>query len=842
MSEKIMCLIRKKQVSKTKEERVRQSYLGFLLYSLNYPIDHIKVEVPIHSGRQEVIDVETNKPKRADLVVYDSPSLENIKIIVEVKKENEKSGEAQVKSYGNATNARYLVWHNGNETRVWKRAPHKGSGWKWEELPTVPIFGFEEGDILPKKDKLHEITDVKGLFKSINDFIWNNGNIKNRKDTFQQFLYVLFIKLFDEYFNTAPNFYILNSEYEEIWKTGKCKSFETRFNKAFEELKNSSDFKNIFDDADILRLDPLLFAEITYRLQWLKIRGCDTKGEAFQTFLSPYYRGENDQYLTPEPVIQMILKIITPDLKSTVLDPACGTGRFLTHTIVQCADTVKKQEFSIKEWAQSHVFGIEIDPQLVKISKAYMVLIGDGHTNIIREDSLSEDVEDYFPENSSFSIVITNPPFGRRGRRTGKTLESYDLGHEWDKNLQKTNALRKGQTQGVLMLERCYQFLRKDGLIGIVLPDGIFSNLADNYIRKWIATHFNILAIVSLPEETFRVETIGVNVKTSVLIAKKQSGATKHEIFFAFPKTIGYNLQGEFIASNEVLEVPSYFDSKKEVEGKYFRANLSNEQIIDRMDVPFYAYVPNKKETVPLEKLCDVFTGKTPTGKVAYLDKGNIKILKVRCLTNKMIDWSDKKRDYVTENWYKSKKISCDLNVGDLLLASAAHVGRYIGDEIDIVDEIPEKYSHAIASAKLIVVRARDNEINPYVLLLYLRTEEGYRQIQSLIRGQTAEIYDQDLNKLRVPKTVVELSEKSGKEIKKETIEAINHLKKGEELLLEIQEKTKLKMHKNILQDEIEDLNPKQTIEKQIKPSIKIDSPPKQQKCKLKPKSQCKKN
>ena len=802
MAEKLICLVRQKQVPATKEERVRQSYLGNLLYSLNYQKERIKVEVSIQSGSGQVLDVETQKPKRADIVVYDDDMFENIKIIIEVKKQAEKSGEEQVKSYGNVTNARYLVWHNGDETRAWKRVPYKG-GHKWNSIPAVPIFGFEEGDILPTKKQLHEIHNVKGLFKSINDFIWNNGNIKNRKDTFLQFLYVLFIKLYDEIFNEEPKFYILSSEYDEIYKTGNCRSFENRFNKAFQELKNSPDYKNIFDESDVLRLDPSLFAEMTYRLQWLKVRSCDTRGEAFQTFLSPYYRGENDQYLTPESVIQMMLNIINPNIKSTVLDLACGTGRFLTHTIVHCEDKIQKQGLKTREWAQSHVFGIEIDPQLVKISKAYMVLIGDGHTNIIRDDSLSKDAHDYPLDNLSFSIVVTNPPFGRKGRRTGKILEYYDLGHVWDEILQITSTIRKmGQNQGVLMLERSYQFLSDGGLIGIVLPDGIFSNLDDNYIRKWIAAHFKILAIISLPEETFRVETIGVNVKTSVLIAKKQSGVTEHEIFFAFPKTIGYNFQGEYLASNEVLEVPKYYASKEEIEGKYFRITLTNEQIIDRMDVPFYSYRRNIKDTVPLETLCDdVFTGKTPTGKVAYLDKGEIKILKVRCLTNKMIDWSDKKRDYVTESWYKERKLSADVKLGDILLASAAHIGKYIGDEIDIVDEIPKIYSHAIASAKLIVIRANDKEINPYVLLLYLRTEDGYRQIQSLLRGQTAEIYDVDLRKMRIPQKVVKLSKKSGSEIEKATKDAINNLKRGEQLLAEIQDRTELKTHKNILHD-----------------------------------------
>jgi len=171
MAKKIKCLIRKKIINLTKEEKVRQSYLGNLLYSLNYPEEDIKVEIPIADGRGEVVDVVTGKKKRADIVIYEDQSNVDIKIIVEVKKEKEQDGETQVKSYGNKTNARYLIWHNGyDSTKIWKRIPFKNS-WKWILIPTVPVYGFEEGDHIPEKNKLTEIPSPAGLFKSINDFI-----------------------------------------------------------------------------------------------------------------------------------------------------------------------------------------------------------------------------------------------------------------------------------------------------------------------------------------------------------------------------------------------------------------------------------------------------------------------------------------------------------------------------------------------------------------------------------------------------------------------------------------------------------------------------------------------
>ena len=799
---KINCLIRKKDVPNTKEERVRQSYLGNLLYSLNYPTSDILVEVPITHGRDEVLDVETNKRKRSDIVIYENSTHTDIKIIVEVKKEKEQNGERQVKSYGNVTNARYLVWHNGyNPTKVWKRVP-KRNAWIWKQIPMLPHYGLEEGDIVPTRKDLRDIENVKGLFTSINNIIWVNSDIKNKREIFLQFLYVLFIKLYDEYFNADLQFYVLESEYSKILETSKSNTFEKRIENLFNELRNSPDFRSIFDDSDKLSLEPRLLAEIVYRLQFLKIRESDKTGDAFQLFIAPYYRGENDQYLTPEPVINMILGIINPTLKDTILDHACGTGRFLTHTISHVQEQLTRQSINMKNWASTHVFGIDIDRTLVKISKIYMVMIGDGHTNIAKDNSLKKEVSQYQVSNLLITMVVTNPPFGRKEKVVDKTiLKYYDLGHVWDKNLDMKTELRKqGQTQGILMLERAYQFLNENGIIGIVLPEGLFSNITDDYIRKWIVTHFEILAIISLPEETFRVETIGVNVKTSVLIAKKKTGVTEHNIFFASPKTIGYNLQGETVNSNEVMDVANHYHGlRSEMEGKYFRLKLTNEMLIDRMDAGFHSYQIDEANTFPLSDKGNVFVGKTPS-KANYLNRGKIKILKVRCLTNKMIDWSERKRDYVRKSWYDKLNGKVDMEVDDIIFASAAHMARYIGDEIDIVDETPEKYDAVIASAKINVIRIeKKDELNPYVLLLYLRTDEGYEQIQSIIRGQTAEVYPQDLMRFRLPKLLLSFSRKHGIETEEHYKNGLAKLKEGHKVLEEIQTESGFKKHGNIL-------------------------------------------
>ena len=76
----------------------------------------------------------------------------------------------------------------------------------------------------------------------------------------------------------------------------------------------------------------------------------------------------------------------------------------------------------------------------------------------------------------------------------------------------------------VLFIERCVDWLKPGGRMGIVLPNGILGNPGDEYIRWWILRHCWVLASVDLPVEVFIVEA-DVNILTSLLFLKKKTDA-----------------------------------------------------------------------------------------------------------------------------------------------------------------------------------------------------------------------------------------------------------------------------------------------------------------------------
>lgn len=155
-------------------------------------------------------------------------------------------------------------------------------------------------------------------------------------------------------------------------------------------------------------------------------------------------------------------------------------------------------------------------------------------------------------------------------------------------------------------------------------------------------------------------------------------------------------------------------------------------------------------EIKTLHELCiDIFTGRTPA-RDQYTNKG-YKILKVRDLTGKGIDWDNHERAFISEKIFQKTK-HLQLQENDILFITAAHHPKYIGQKIDVLDSIPGRYRNGVlCTTELMVLRVNPNIIDPYYVSLFLKTKDGYRAIQSCIRGQTAHIYPKDIKNIKIP-------------------------------------------------------------------------------------------
>lgn len=178
----------------------------------------------------------------------------------------------------------------------------------------------------------------------------------------------------------------------------------------------------------------------------------------------------------------------------------------------------------------------------------------EGNSLELREGSLaagavSRSGELHF---GSFDVVLTNPPFGARiPIDDPDVLGRFDLGHAWDRPEAGgwiRGAQKARMPPEILFIERCLNWLRDGGRMGIVLPDGILGNPDLEYVRAWILRRARVLASIDLPVETFLPQ---VGVQASLLFLEKRPLAEvnagvdpDYPIFMAVAEHVGHDRRG----------------------------------------------------------------------------------------------------------------------------------------------------------------------------------------------------------------------------------------------------------------------------------------------------------
>jgi len=231
--------------------------------------------------------------------------------------------------------------------------------------------------------------------------------------------------------------------------------------------------------------------------------------------------GNAGEYYTPRAVTQFMVDIINPKLGEKVLDPACGTGGFLTNTIEHLKPQFKTAED--RKTLQDTLNGVEKKPLPHMLAMTNVMLHGiDVPTNIRHDNTLSRPLRDYGPKDR-VDIIITNPPFGG--------MEEDGI---------EANFPKKYQTRETadLFMALIMHLLQPDtGRAAVVLPDGfLFGEGTKTNLKRELLDEFNLHTIVRLPKGVFSPYT-GIN--TNILFFEKGC-PTKDIWFFEHPYPAGY--------------------------------------------------------------------------------------------------------------------------------------------------------------------------------------------------------------------------------------------------------------------------------------------------------------
>jgi type I restriction enzyme M protein len=160
---------------------------------------------------------------------------------------------------------------------------------------------------------------------------------------------------------------------------------------------------------------------------------------------------------------------------------------------------------------------------LARICKINLLLHHDGHTNIEADRSCLDvnfTLARLQGNRGRFNRVVGNPPFGDE-------VEEGDEDHLGANRLENFEVAKgRGAVDSEhVVLERSISFLEPEGCLGLVVPDGVLNNSGEQSncptVRRFLAKHGFIDAIVSLPDYAFRKS--GAQNKTSILFFRKFS-------------------------------------------------------------------------------------------------------------------------------------------------------------------------------------------------------------------------------------------------------------------------------------------------------------------------------
>ncbi|WP_342270971.1 class I SAM-dependent DNA methyltransferase [Candidatus Tisiphia endosymbiont of Parasteatoda lunata] len=179
-------------------------------------------------------------------------------------------------------------------------------------------------------------------------------------------------------------------------------------------IKINKKYGDIFSEAFPIN-SPDIFEEIIYEISKLNLTASDSdvNGDAFEYFLKNAYQGikikDLGEYFTPRNIVRTMISMVNPKIGETIYDPFCGTGGFLIVAFRYLKIRTSFNDEMQNILRKKTIYGSEITVN-ARIAKMNMILFGDGHSNIKKQDTLSDYV------NQKYDIVITNPPYSQQTR------------------------------------------------------------------------------------------------------------------------------------------------------------------------------------------------------------------------------------------------------------------------------------------------------------------------------------------------------------------------------------------------------------------------------------------
>jgi type I restriction enzyme M protein len=275
--------------------------------------------------------------------------------------------------------------------------------------------------------------------------------------------------------------------------------------------------EKFLDNSVNLSPRPVLNGDGSVRLEGLDNHGMGTVFEELIRRFNEENNEEAGEHFTPRDVVQLMARLVFLPVADTirpgtylVYDGACGTGGMLT----VAEDTLTQLAGEQGKAVSVHLYGQEVNPETYAISKADLILKGEGAEadNMQYGSTLSADA---FPARE-FDFMLSNPPYGkswkadmeRLGGRSDINDARFITAHGDDPDYSLITRSSDGQ---MMFLANMLSKMKQDTPMGSRIAEvhngsSLFTGDAgqgESNIRRWIIENDWLEAIVALPLNMF---------------------------------------------------------------------------------------------------------------------------------------------------------------------------------------------------------------------------------------------------------------------------------------------------------------------------------------------------
>ena len=378
---------------------------------------------------------------------------------------------------------------------------------------------------------------ISSSIKSIQDIMRKDVGVDGDAQRIGQLVWLLFLKIFDD---REQEWELLDDNYRSPlpeqyrWRnwaanpegmTGdELKGFiDNELFPALQKLESYSTtpaafvVRGVFEDAYNYMKSGQLIRQVINKIQegvdFNKAQERHAFGDMYEQLLRDLQSAGNaGEFYTPRPVTEFMVRVVDPKLNEKVMDPACGTGGFLTCTIEH------KRKHYVKtpedeRILQASIHGVEKKPLPHLLATTNMILHGIEVPSQIRHDNtLAKPLIGWGPKDR-VDCIVANPPFG---------------GMEEDGIETNFPAAFRTRETADLFLVLIMHLLKDGGRAAVVLPDGfLFGEGIKSRIKEKLLTECNLHTVVRLPNGVFNPYT---GIKTNLLFFTK--GTPTKDIWF----------------------------------------------------------------------------------------------------------------------------------------------------------------------------------------------------------------------------------------------------------------------------------------------------------------------